>query len=189
MATLFVDKVDPQSGTSLEIGSSGDTITIPSGATITNNGTQTGFGGDNTPAFKAISNSSQSVTNSSNNLCVLGTEIFDTDNAFSSNRFTVPSGEGGKYFFSAGVGSNSSIDDGKKFIVKLHKNGSEVLDGYTRIKSPTANSSLAITLSSILVLSASDYIELNFYTDNSDSGVEIGGNAKTFLSGFKLIGI
>ena len=45
MATLFVDKVDPQSGTSLEIGSSGDTITIPSGATITNSGTATGFGG------------------------------------------------------------------------------------------------------------------------------------------------
>ena len=44
MATLFVDKVDPQSGTSLEIGSSGDTITIPSGATITNSGTANGFG-------------------------------------------------------------------------------------------------------------------------------------------------
>ena len=44
MATLFVDKVDPQSGTSLEIGSSGDTITIPSGATLTNSGTATGFG-------------------------------------------------------------------------------------------------------------------------------------------------
>ena len=143
----------------------------------------------NAPAFKAKSASSQSVSNSSNNLVVLGTEVFDTDNAFSSNRFTVPSGEGGKYFFSAGVGSNSSIDDGKKFIVKLHKNGSEVLDGYTRIKSPTANSSLAITLSAILDLSATDYIELNFYTDNSDSGVEIGGDAKTFLSGFKLIGI
>ena len=28
MATLFVDKVDPQSGTSLEIGSSGDTVTM-----------------------------------------------------------------------------------------------------------------------------------------------------------------
>ena len=46
MATLFVDKVDPQSGTSLEIGSSGDTITIPSGATIANSGTATGFGID-----------------------------------------------------------------------------------------------------------------------------------------------
>ena len=44
MGTLFVDKLDPQSGTSLELGSSGDTITIPSGATITNNGTATNFG-------------------------------------------------------------------------------------------------------------------------------------------------
>jgi hypothetical protein len=34
----------PQSGTSLTIGASGDTITIPSGATITNSGTATGFG-------------------------------------------------------------------------------------------------------------------------------------------------
>ena len=32
---LKVDKLDPQSGTALEIGSSGDTITIPSGATFT----------------------------------------------------------------------------------------------------------------------------------------------------------
>jgi len=45
MATLFVDKIDPQSGTSLEVGSSGDTITIPSGCTLTNSGTATGFGG------------------------------------------------------------------------------------------------------------------------------------------------
>ena len=36
---LKVDKLDPQSGTDLEIGSSGDTITIPSGATFTQSGT------------------------------------------------------------------------------------------------------------------------------------------------------
>tara|TARA_Y100001963_G_C6656960_1_gene388543 strand:- start:35 stop:583 length:549 start_codon:yes stop_codon:yes gene_type:complete len=41
---ILVDKIDPQSGTALEIGSSGDTITIPSGATITNSGTASGFG-------------------------------------------------------------------------------------------------------------------------------------------------
>jgi hypothetical protein len=44
MATLFVDKLDPQSGTSLEIGSSGDTITIPAGVTLANSGTATGLG-------------------------------------------------------------------------------------------------------------------------------------------------
>ena len=43
MGTVYVDKLDPQSGTALEIGSSGDTITIPSGATITNSGTASGF--------------------------------------------------------------------------------------------------------------------------------------------------
>ena len=43
MATLFVDKIDPQSGTSLEIGSSGDTVTVPSGCNFTNSGTATGF--------------------------------------------------------------------------------------------------------------------------------------------------
>ena len=51
MGTLFVDKLDPQSGTSLEIGSSGDTITIPSGATLTNSGTATGFGITNAQSF------------------------------------------------------------------------------------------------------------------------------------------
>jgi len=44
-STILVDKIDPQSGTALEIGTSGDTITIPSGVTITNSGTATGFGG------------------------------------------------------------------------------------------------------------------------------------------------
>ena len=53
MGTLFVDKLDPQSGTSLEIGSSGDTITIPSGCTITNNGTASDLDGTNTPSFLA----------------------------------------------------------------------------------------------------------------------------------------
>ena len=31
---LKVDKLDPQSGTALEIGTSGDTISVPSGATL-----------------------------------------------------------------------------------------------------------------------------------------------------------
>ena len=51
MSKIEVDKIDPQSGTALEVGSSGDTITVPSGAnltiasgaTVTNSGTATGF--------------------------------------------------------------------------------------------------------------------------------------------------
>jgi len=38
-SVLKVDKLDPQSGTALEIGTSGDTITVPSGATFNVAGT------------------------------------------------------------------------------------------------------------------------------------------------------
>ena len=43
MSKLEVDQVDPQSGTSLTLGTSGDTINIPSGVTLANAGTATGF--------------------------------------------------------------------------------------------------------------------------------------------------
>ena len=41
---LKTNKISPATGTALQIGDSGDTITIPSGATLTNSGTATGFG-------------------------------------------------------------------------------------------------------------------------------------------------
>ena len=43
---LKTNKVSPATGTALQIGDSGDTISIPSGATIANSGTATGFGAD-----------------------------------------------------------------------------------------------------------------------------------------------
>jgi len=43
-STISTDKLIPQSGTALQIGESSDVITIPSGATIVNSGTATGFG-------------------------------------------------------------------------------------------------------------------------------------------------
>ena len=46
MSKIEVDQVDPQSGTTLTLGTSGDTVNFPSGVTITNNGTATGFGGN-----------------------------------------------------------------------------------------------------------------------------------------------
>jgi hypothetical protein len=45
MSELKVDKISPRSGTAFTFGDLGDTFTIPVGATITNSGTATGFGG------------------------------------------------------------------------------------------------------------------------------------------------
>jgi len=45
MSELKVNKISPATGTAFTIGDSGDTFTVPSGATIVNSGTATGFGG------------------------------------------------------------------------------------------------------------------------------------------------
>ena len=44
MSKIEVNTIDVATGCSITLGSSGKTITIPAGATITNSGTQTGFG-------------------------------------------------------------------------------------------------------------------------------------------------
>ena len=45
MSEVKVNKISPRTNCgTVQLGDSGDTITIPTGATITNNGTQTGFG-------------------------------------------------------------------------------------------------------------------------------------------------
>ena len=43
MSEIKVNKISPRSGTNVTLGDSGDTFTIPSGATLTNSGTATGF--------------------------------------------------------------------------------------------------------------------------------------------------
>jgi hypothetical protein len=66
---LKVDTIQDQSGNNIinenadtiTIGASGDTITIPSGATISNLGTASGFGA-NTPAFEARLSTRPTVT-------------------------------------------------------------------------------------------------------------------------------
>ena len=45
MSEIKVNKVSPATGTAIQLGDSGDTFTVPSGATIVNSGTATGFGG------------------------------------------------------------------------------------------------------------------------------------------------
>ena len=43
MSELKVNKITPRDGTDVTLGESGDTFTVPAGATIVNSGTATGF--------------------------------------------------------------------------------------------------------------------------------------------------
>ena len=192
MGTLFVDKLDPQSGTSLEIGSNGDTITIPSGATIANSGTATGFGEANTPAFSVQLgfNQSQSVSDATNTKVELDSEYFDTDNAFdtSTYRFTVPSGKAGKYFFTWCIflyqDDVSNLSAGQAM---LYLNGSKYVNAMTVYQNNYIRY-LTKASSAFLDLSVGDYVELYGNVDSVSGGSPqfYGGDRATFLTGFRV---
>jgi len=184
MGTLFVDKLDPQSGTSLEIGSSGDTITIPSGATITNNGTATNFGisSANTPNFYVWKeNANQTISHNTSTLITFNDETFDSDNAYASNKFTVPSGKQGVYFISGQLTwLDPSVDD-KALHVKIYKNGNE----YTEGKDRSSENDQTVNVSALLSLSAGDYIEI-YGRQGTGGNLICTSHISTFFFGFKL---
>ena len=197
MATLFVDKLDPQSGTALEIGSSGDTITIPSVATLTNNGTATGFGGDNTPMFLASGGSgNQTINDASYTKVEYNQEIIDTDSAFdlSNNKFTVPTGEAGKYQFHAQYYVEDAGKEIRRLIGVIFKNGSAWR--YDQLRVGTNNAEImaySMHMNAIDDSIVGDYYEVYLYQETDDNSSLIIENSSTTYSnnwfqGYKLIG-
>ena len=181
MSTLKVSTISPL-GTdvtkTITIGSAGDTV---AGA------------GANTPSFFVAKTSDQSIDGGATQTKVtFDTEVFDTNSAFSDNKFTVPTNQGGKYFFSSSLrveASGGSMDYAQ---VVFYKNG-------TRFYMPTQFQTSAnnmgnshLNASVIFDLSASDYVEV--YGAISGSSAAIGGaaagteNNQSFFMGYKLIG-
>lgn len=190
MSLLNVNKIDPATGTGLELGSSGDTITIPSGATITNNGTQTGFGGTNTPTFLAgLSGDKGTYGAGATTKVQFDNQIVDTDDAYdpSTNyRFTVPSGAAGNYMINISLDIQSTTN-GRATNVSIYKNGGMVTTGgyfltsqYFQNDQPSIN-----TISQMLNLSVGDYIEA--YGFMYDGGNHTFKATRSFFSGYKLI--
>jgi hypothetical protein len=179
MSKILVDTIDTRSGTSnITIGSSNASqITLKSGATLTN------FPA-NTPNFFANKTNDQTISSGSATKVEFNTEEFDSDGAFASDRFTVPSGQAGKYFFYTTCHFTGSNDQGYH-IVEFFKNGSVAARSVNRF---SGTPSLSESLSIILDLSASDYVEV-YVKQNSGSGQILRGEAserKTYFIGYKL---
>ena len=162
MGTIKTTNIETITGSgTLTLGQSGETITIPSGVTITNNGTQTGFGGTMTPAFEAYASSDQTgLGDAVWTKLTIDTELFDTDSNFASSRFTPTTA--GKYFVYLMVGMNSeTLYKVNALNVSIYKNGSQY-----RTTNTTVNPSSDImnehnaTVSAIIDFNgSSDYVE------------------------------
>ena len=132
--------------------------------------------GVNTPAFRATINANQSVANNTWTKINFDVIDYDTHSAYSTSnkRFTVPTGHGGKYLFTAGA--NFYLDDTRRIGLRLYVNGSQREPGRTDFESASASSFMCATSTFIVELSVGDYVELfgRIETDNGADG-KIGG--------------
>ena len=166
------------------------------GQALTTNGSGTlafaTVGGTNTPSFMVAKTSAQSISNNTAVKITWQTELVDSDNAFASEKFVVPSGKQGTYLIFATLEMDSKNNsDLKNCYVKLYKNGSMLQQHVYDFRSNQPRR-MAIDLTGIHTLSASDYLEMYAQIDSDDGDIEVDGasSGDGYLStfgGFKLL--
>jgi len=200
MSKLETNTIDTVSGTStLQVGStntstitlgvSGDTINVPSGVTINNNGTQTGFGGANTPYCYGELQNSQTVSRGVfTKLTGMTLNEIDTDSAFDGTTFTVPSNKNGNYFIVGNIqASFTSIgNDGEQVRAAIYKNGS-LFKQAVYYDQAADSREVNIKVSAILSLVATDTIELYGRVWDFNDGNASLSDSTNSLTIFKLI--
>ena len=145
MSKVQVDTIDTRSGTStmqigstntstINIGVSGDTVNIPSGVTIANAGTATGFGETNEPYFSAKGSGTQTASTATNTTCAFNTLVDSLDSASGFNtstyKYTVQSSGAGLWYLRAGFyfSGASSFGSGEQVQIQLQKNDSDFMN-------------------------------------------------------------
>ena len=200
MSKLETNTIDTISGTNtlqvgdgnvatINLGKSGDTINIPSGATITNSGTANGFGGANTPYFQVKKDSDQTISNASDTKLTWDSAVTESSSAFdlTNNKFTAT--VAGRYLFAVRVGFYDADNNLKRTTIYNYKNGSSYrTTDFFMANGGIRNSTVYDTW--VENVSVNDYFEVYVLQNTTDSGtctVEGGSNQETTFSGFKLV--
>lgn len=162
------------------------TITIPSGVTLS--------GVTNTPAFLANLSTNQTITNVSWTKVQFDNEVYDTNSAYdnaSNYRFTVPTGQSGKYSINLTIRTNGQIENElRQSFGAIRKNGSAIAES-AFINNNSYSYMQYVSVNVVLDLSAGDYLEGFVYIFDGDGTCRVeGGNApyKSWFNGYKLIG-
>ena len=189
MSTLKVDTILKRTGTgTITLGQNGDTIALGSGAS------QTGFGGTNTPNFHAYNSSNLANSHNSYFLARFNTESFDTASAYTNTdgnyKFTVPSGQAGKYFFYTQLGfSNNAGTWMVQSLGYIRKNGIDQARMGINTNQAQGFQNNVVNTSIVLDLAVGDYVQVYAFGETGDANnVKLkGGQDQTFFGGYKLI--
>jgi hypothetical protein len=151
-----------------------------------------GIGGTNTPAFFATMSSNQTSIDGVTVKVQFNSETFDTAGAYdptTNYRFTVPSGQAGKYFISTAIrvsDFNGNPNTLSRFQLFIKKNGTSI-DPFIDydLRYDTYIYSLSIHMNVVLNLSVADYLEVFCFTDSTGNPGLVSTN--NWFQGYKLI--
>jgi hypothetical protein len=135
MSEVKVNKISPRSGTTVTLGDSGDTFTIPSGATINNQGTATNFG-----ATGSASWTTTVKTNSDSGFTAVAGEGYFLNTTAGTISVNLPAGSAG-----AVVAFKDYAGTFDTNAVTLVQNGSDKIGGST-VNVTLATEGIAVTL-------------------------------------------
>ena len=148
-----------------------------------------GIGGANTPAWLARANTNQTLNDATSTGLAFGTEYYDTANGFASDKFTVPSGQDGKYQIYYNVNGYDAGGSLKRMVVYLYLNGSSVAE-FTDDFGNNVMYRINLGGSIALDLSAGNYLQIYALLDTADgstAAVVGSSEAHTYFGGYKLI--
>ncbi len=181
-----VETVAPAIGSVTNSMLANSSITL-NGSAVSLGGSAT-VGGNNTPSFSAYRSSNVSVSASTNTLLIFDTEDYDTNSAYntSDGKFTVPSGEGGKYFL-YGVFRTESPNSMTRCNIHFLKNGSTTISQFNNNQRSGGEASSSCSF--VGTLSAGDYVQVRMFQNSGATETVMGGSfGTTQFMGFKLIG-
>jgi len=187
---IKVNEIIKQSGSSITIGESGDTINLAGAAYSAV---------DNTPAFQCFRASNQTIAASTYVKIEFDTEDYDTDGCYNNTSGTVtlngistPSysfapNVAGKYLIGGAVNANTSTDF-DAFIVAIFKNGTQI----NRVINSNRHFDTAMTSFIVTANGTSDYFDIRGYTEQSGGSTLQATDSSSRLMWFcatKLIGV
>ena len=177
-------------GDVLNVGTVSDGTITPAKMDLSQNYTFTGaVSGQNYPAFLVYKTSNQDIAEATDTKVTWNSEAIDTDSAFASDKFTVPSGKAGKYFFSGSI-QTSSVDQSEYQygFWMIFKNGSRITQQMFDNRLNNLRDIPAV-FNFLIDLAVSDYIEIFVSLGTSGSSQRIKGDASyigTWFSGFRI---
>lgn len=189
MSTLEVNKITPSTGTSITLGDSGDTFTIPSGVTLTNNGTATGFNPATSCAFGAYIGSS--ITNLPVNTLYtfpFDTEFFDIGGDFNTSTYTFTAPADGYYQLNTYI----RLDNNDRSMAYAQFRLSTTTQTYERgIWDPNAfyNDVTYWNMfsSDLVYMNSGDTAKPQWYQGNGNANVDIPAGAnQSMFSGYRV---